>query len=222
MAYYFGFVPSDKLKALIIDAEQVIASNEEVEYYPYRDALTHQTARDLIDNLLIGLVDIIPNPERQASMRKIVGTVEKATDTLLNILLGKENNEEVMPSFHFLRDRATFIDNEGVKRVGFKLSDVDAQTIEKGFAAITPEQVDMKAFKTALETMNEETLTHFISRYAETLKLGMIKRKAVPVAKAAIDKGMSMALNKLLPDLPDRSLNRLANYYRPFIVEKPE
>ena len=222
MAHYFGFVPSDKLKALIIDAEQVIASNEEVEYYPYRDALTHQTARDLIDNLLIGLVDIIPNPERQASMRKIVGTVEKATDTLLNILLGKENNEEVMPSFHFLRDRATFIDNEGVKRVGFKLSDADAQTIEKGFAAITPEQVDMKAFKTALETMNEETLTHFISRYAETLKLGMIKRKSVPVAKAAIDKGMSMALNKLLPDLPDRSLNRLANYYRPFIVEKPE
>lgn len=222
MAHYFGFVPSDKLKALIIDAEQVIASNEEVEYYPYRDALTHQTARDLIDNLLIGLVDIIPNPERQASMRKIVGTVEKATDTLLNILLGKENNEEVMPSFHFLRDRATFIDNEGVKRVGFKLSDADAQTIEKGFAAITPEQVDMKTFKTALETMNEETLTHFISRYAETLKLGMIKRKAVPVAKAAIDKGMSMALNKLLPDLPDRSLNRLANYYRPFIVEKPE
>ena len=222
MAHYFGFVPSDKLKALIIDAEQVIASNEEVEYYPYRDALTHQTARDLIDNLLIGLVDIIPNPERQASMRKIVGTVEKATDTLLNILLGKENNEEVMPSFHFLRDRATFIDNEGVKRVGFKLSDADAQTIEKGFAAITPEQVDMKAFKTALETMNEETLTHFISRYAETLKLGMIKRKSVPVAKAAIDKGMSMALNKLLPDLPDRSLNRLANYYCPFIVEKPE
>ena len=127
-----------------------------------------------------------------------------------------------MPSFHFLRDRATFIDNEGIKRVGFKLSDADAQTIEKGFAAITPEQVDMKAFKTALETMNEETLTHFISRYSETLKLGMIKRKSVPVAKAAIDKGMSMALNKLLPDLPDRSLNRLANYYRPFIVEKPE
>ncbi|WP_250162532.1 hypothetical protein [Psychrobacter sp. WY6] len=220
MAHYLGLY-LHKLKALIIDAEQVIASNEEVEY-PYRDALTHQTARDLIDNLLIGLVDIIPNPERQASMRKIVGTVEKATDTLLNILLGKENNEEVMPSFHFLRDRATFIDNEGVKRVGFKLSDADAQTIEKGFAAITPEQVDMKAFKTALETMNEETLTHFISRYAETLKLGMIKRKAVPVAKAAIDKGMSMALNKLLPDLPDRSLNRLANYYRPFIVEKPE
>ena len=222
MAHYFGFVPSDKLKALIIEAEQVIASDTKTDYYPYRDALTHQTARDLIDNLLVGLVEIIPNPERQASMRKVVATVERATDTLLNILLGKENNEEVMPSFHFLRDQATFIDNEGLKRVGFKLTEQDTAIIQKGFAAITPENVDTKTFKTALETMNEETLTHFISRFADTLKLGMIKRKSVPVAKAAIDKGMSMALNKLLPDLPDSSLNRLANYYRPFIVEKPE
>ncbi|NYR10110.1 hypothetical protein [Psychrobacter sp. BI730] len=222
MAHYFGFVPSDKLKALISEAEQVVASNENVEYYPYRDALTHQTARDLTDNLLVGLVEIIPNPERQASMRKIVGTIERATDTLLNILLGKENNKDVLPSFHFLRDHATFIDNEGIKRVGFKLSEKDANTITEGFAAITPEQVDRAKFKTALETMNEETLTHFISRYAETLKLGMIKRKSVPVAKSAIDKGMSMALNKLLPDLPNDSLNRLANYYRPFIIEKPE
>jgi len=222
MAHYFGFVPSDKLKALISEAEQVVASNENVEYYPYRDALTHQTARDLTDNLLVGLVDIIPNPERQASMRKIVGTIERATDTLLNILLGKENNKDVLPSFHFLRDHATFIDNGGVKRVGFKLSEKDANTITESFAAITPEHVDRAKFKTALETMNEETLTHFISRYAETLKLGMIKRKSVPVAKSAIDKGMSMALNKLLPDLPNDSLNRLANYYRPFIIEKPE
>ena len=222
MAHYFGFVPSDKLKALIVEAEQIVASNEEVPYYPYRDALTHQTARDLIDNLLVGLVDIIPNPERQASMRKVVATVERATDTLLNILLGKENNEEVLPSFHFLRDRATFIDNDGLKRVGFKLTEQDTAIIQKGFAAITPEHVDTKTFKMALETMNEQTLTHFISRFAETLKLGMIKRKSVPVAKAAIDKGMNMALNKLLPDLPDSSLNRLANYYRPFIVEKSE
>lgn len=222
MAHYFGFVPSDKLKVLIVEAEQIVASNEEVPYYPYRDALTHQTARDLIDNLLVGLVDMIPNPERQASMRKVVVTVERATDTLLNILLGKENNEEVLPSFHFLRDQATFIDNDGLKRVGFKLTEQHTAIIQKGFAAITPEHVDTKAFKTALETMNEETLIHFISRFAETLKLGMIKRKSVPVAKAAIDKGMNMALNKLLPDLPDSSLNRLANYYRPFIVEKPE
>lgn len=222
MAHYFGFVASDKLKQLIEEAAQAQASDEYVEYYPHRDALTHQTARDLIDNLLVGLVEIIPNPERQASMRKIVGTIERSADTLLNILLGKENNEDVLPSFNFLRDQATFTDNEGVSRVGFKLPEDSAQIIVEGFASVTTDDVDMSKFKLALETMNEETLTHFITRYAETLKLGLIKRKSVPVAKAAIDKGMSMALNKLLPDLPIDSLNRLANYYRPFIVEKAD
>ena len=222
MSHYFGFVPSDKLKQLIEDAAQALASEEHVEYYLHRDALTHQTARDLIDNLLVGLVEIIPNPERQASMRKIVGTIERSADTLLNILLNKENNEDVMSSFTFLRDRATFTDNEGVSRVGYKLPENSAQKIIEGFAAVTPDNVDMSKLKLALETMNEETLTHFISRYAETLKLGIIKRKSVPVAKAAIDKGMSMALNKLLPGLPVDSLNRLADYYRPFIVEKAD
>lgn len=222
MAHYFGFIPSDELKILIKEAEQIIESKQSVDYYPYRDVLTKQTAKDLIDNLLVGLIDNIPNPERQAAMSKIIITIEKAADTLLNILLGKENNEEIMPSFNFLKDKATFIDNEGFIRVGFKLTEQQAQKIVEGFAAVTPESVDAVKFRAALETMNEATLTHFITRFAETLKLGMIKRKSVPMAKAAIDKGMSMALNKLLPDLPDTSMNRLANYYRPFIVEKSQ
>ncbi len=222
MAHYFGFIPSDKLKQLAAEAEQVKQSDEQVDYYPYRDALTHQTAHDLIDNLLEGLIDNIPNPERQVAMRKVITTIEKAADTMLNILLGRENNEDIMPSFNFLRDQATFIDNKGASRVGFKLSDEDTQKIVEGFAAVTPDSVDTVKFREALETMNEATLTHFVTRFAETLKLGMIKRKSVPVAKAAIDKGMNMALNKLLPDLPDSSLNRLANYYRPFIVVKAD
>lgn len=222
MAHYFGFIPSDELKILIKEAEQIIESKQSVDYYPYRDVLTKQTAKDLIDSLLVGLIDNIPNPERQAAMSKIIITIEKAADTLLNILLGKENNEEIMPSFNFLKDKATFIDNEGFSRVGFKLTEQQAQKIVEGFAAVTPESVDAVKFRAALETMNEATLTHFITRFAETLKLGMIKRKSVPMAKAAIDKGMSMALNKLLPDLPDTSMNRLANYYRPFIVENSQ
>ena len=222
MAYYFGFTPSDELKTLIEESAQILQSDAQVDYYPYRDALSKQTAKDLIDNLLVGLIDNIPNPERQAAMSKIITTIEKAADTLLNILLGKENNEEVMPSFNFLKDQATFVDNDGLNRVGFKLTEQQAQIISEGFAAVTPESVDAVKFRAALETMNEATLTHFITHYAETLKLGMIKRKSVPMAKAAIDKGMGMALNKLLPDLPDSSMNRLANYYRPFIVEKSQ
>lgn len=219
MTHYFGFIPSDKLNAMINEAERIIDSKSQVDYYPYRNELTQQIARELIDNLLVSLIDVIPNPERQAAMRKIVSTIERATETLLNVLLDKDKNEDIMPSFNFLKNQSMFIDNEGKRRVGFRLSEISAQTITQGFAAVTPKTVDKAKFKTALETINEEALTHFISRFTTTLKLGMIKRKSIPIAKAAIDKGMSMALNKLLPQLPDAGLNRLARFYSPFFVE---
>lgn len=219
MAYYFGFIPSDKLKNMIDEAEQLIASQADTPYYPYRNALTQQVARELNDNLLVSLIDVIPNPERQASMRKIVGTIERSTESMLNVLLGKDSNKDIMPSFNFLRDQTMFIDNDGIRRVGFQLSQENARIITQGFAAVTPDAVDKEQFKHALETMNDAALTHFISRFTETLKLGMIKRKSIPVAKAAIDKGMSMALNRLLPQLPDDGLNRLAQFYRPYLVK---
>jgi hypothetical protein len=219
MTYYFGFIPSEQLDTMIDEAERIIASNEQTDYYPYRNDLTQKIASELIDNLLVSLIDVIPNAERQAAMRKIVGTIERSTETLLNVLLGKDKNEDIMPSFNFLKNQSMFIDNEGKRRVGFELSDTSAQIIINGFAAVTPDAVDKAQFKVALETMNEEALTHFISHFTETLKLGMIKRKSIPVAKAAIDKGMSMAINKLLPQLPDAGLNRLARFYRPFFIE---
>ncbi|WP_299188686.1 hypothetical protein [uncultured Psychrobacter sp.] len=219
MTYYFGFVPSAKLNDMIDEAERIIASDEKVAYYPYRNDLTQQIARELNDNLLVSLIDVIPNPDRQVAMRKIVNTIERATETLLNVLLGKDENQDVLPSFNFLKDQTIFVDNEGVRRVGFELPKSSADTIIEGFDAITPDNVDKDRFKIALETMNEEALTHFITRFTETLKLGMIKRNSIPVAKAGIDKGMGMALNKLLPQLPDAGLNRLARFYRPFLIE---
>lgn len=219
MTYYFGFLPSDKLTDMIHEAEQIIESKSSVDYYPYRNALTQQIARELNDNLLVSLIEVIPNPERQASMRKIVSTIERATESLLNVLLGKDKNEDIMPSYNFLKNQTMFIDNDGLRRVGFQLSEASAQTITQGFAAVTPDAVDHAQFKTALETMNEDALTHFISHFTETLKLGLIKRKSIPVAKAAIDKGMNMALNRLLPQLPDDGLNRLACFYRPYLVK---
>ncbi len=219
MTYYFGFIPSDKLNQMIDEAEHVITSNEQTDYYPYRNELTQQIARELIDNLLVGLIDVIPNSERQAAMRKIVGTIERTTETLLNVLLGKDENEDILPSFNFLKDQTMFIDNDGIRCVGYELSEESAQTIIKGFEAVKLEVVDKPAFEKALETINEDSLTHFLTRFTETLKLGMIKRKSIPVAKAAIDKGLSMALNKLLPQLPDAGLKRLARFYQPFFVE---
>ncbi len=219
MAYYFGFLPSDKLSQMIKEAEHIISAHEHTDYYPYRNDLTQQIASELIDNLLVGLIDVIPNPERKASMKKVVSTVESATEKLLNVLLGKDTNEDVMPSFNFLKEQSMFIDNDGLRRVGFQLTHSAAQKINQGFTIVPQQAVDAVQFKTALETMNEEASTHFISKFTETLKLGIIKRKSIPMAKLAIDKAMNMALNKLLPQLSEEGLNRMSRFYSPFIVQ---
>lgn len=221
MTDFFGFLPSKKLSDMIDDATTIIDEQQNIDYYPYRNALTQQIASELIDNLLVNLVDVIPNAERKEAMRKIVGTVERATETLLNILLGKDKNEDILPSFYFLKNDAMFLDNDGKRRIGFKLDEDTASDIQKGFAAtedLPINDTDKALFKKALIAMNEAALYHFITKFTETLKLGMVKRKSIPVAKAAIDRGMALALNKLLPQLPDDGLARLANFYRPYLI----
>jgi len=219
MAHYFGFKPSEKLDAMLNEADELITNGADVDYYPYRNDIAQQIAREIIDNLLVSLIDVIPSPERQASMRKIVHSIESSTETLLKVLLGKDENADVIPTFNFLKDESLFIDNAGERRIGLKLPEESAKEINASFAAVTPESVDIDKFKHGLQIMNNEVLDHFITRFTATLKLGMFKRKAVPVAKAAINKGLDMAINKLFPQLPHDSLNRLAEFYRPFIVE---
>ncbi|WP_131668909.1 hypothetical protein [Psychrobacter pygoscelis] len=219
MSHYFGFKPSDELSQKIDQADKVITAGKDEDYYLYRNEIAQLIARELIDNLLVNLVDYIPNPERQAKMRKIIVSIESSTETLLKVLLGKDNNQDVLPTFCFMKNESLFTDNAGERRVGFKLPDEAASQILAGFNAVTPESIDIDKFKHGLEVMNNEILTHFITRFAATLKLGMFKRNAVPVTKVAINKGLGMAINKLFPQLDNPALNRLAGFYKPFIVQ---
>ena len=53
MAHYFGFKPSEKLDAMLNEADELITNGADVEYYPYRNAIAQQIAREIIDNLLV-------------------------------------------------------------------------------------------------------------------------------------------------------------------------
>ena len=220
MPHYFGFVPSTKLATMIDEYDELLAGDPaEYSLYPHRDAVTKQIASEIIDNLLVSLIDVIPNPERKAKMQNIVGTIQSSTDTMLGVILGKDKNKDILPSVDYLKKDTMFTDDEGQTRIGFQLSPDKAQTIIEGFEAVTPDNVDDKKFKQSLETMNHAVLHHFIGEFTDTLPLGFIKRKSVPLAQAGIKKGLDMATGKLFPQLPIDAKNRLANFYRPFIVE---
>ena len=222
MAYYFGYKPSEQLNIMIDEAQTIIEGEIKTDYYPYRNALTQQIARELIDSLLVSLIDVIPNHERKKTMQKIVGSIESATESLLKVLLGKDDNQAVLQSYYFLKDESMFVDTEGDRRIGFELEEHIAEQIISGFNAVYTDGNQSKAefatFKQALEIMNDAILTHFIDRFTKTLPLGLFKRKAIPVARSAFNTGLNMALNKLLPQLPAEALQRLVSFYQPFIV----
>lgn len=220
MTYYYGFEPSEKLEDMLHQADHIITSNEDTPYYPLRNDIAQRVAYELIENLLVKLIDVIPDPERQERLRGIVSKIESATETMLNILLGKDKNKDVIPNFEYMKNETVFEDNDGNTRVGFKMKDATAKTIKEGFDATTSEGVDRKKLQTALFAMNHAVIDHFVTRFSETLPLGLFKRKAVPVAKAAINKALEMAITKLLPEMPDESVNRLVNFYSHYMVEK--
>lgn len=220
MTHYFGFEPTNKLSNMIEEAELKISSNSDEAYYPLRNSISHQIGLEIIDNLLVNLISVIPDEERKAKMKGIVNKIESATDTMLNILLGKDSNKEVLPNFDYLKNETYFEDPNGIMRVGFKLDEATAKTINEGFDSVTETSVDKEKLQAALMAMNHAVVDHFITRFSETLPLGMFKRKSISVAKAGINKALEVAINKLFPQLPLESLNRLVAFYRPFIIEK--
>lgn len=220
MTYYFGFEPTEKLENMIIQAEEMVNSGENTPYYPLRNDIAQQIGQEIIENLLVNLINVIPDPERQEKLRGVVTKIESAAETMLNILLGKDKNKDVMPNFDYMSNETVFEDNEGKMRVGFKLEDAQAQTILEGFEATTAEDCDKQKLIKALFTMNHAVVDHFITRFSETLPLGLIKRKSVPMAKAGINKALEIAINKLLPEMPPEALNRLVNFYSHFLIKK--
>lgn len=220
MTHYFGFKPSEKLSNLIDEANQIVQSNSNEPYYPIRNDISQQIGRELIDNLLVNLISVIPDEDRKKRMKSIVVKIESATESMLNLLLGKDKNADVMVNMRYLEEETVFVDNDGERRVGFKLDEKQAQTIIEGFNAVNEDSADREKLQKALKAMNHAIIDHFIVRFSETLPLGMIKRKSVPVAKAGINKVLDIAISKLFPELPLASLNRLVNFYKPFIIEK--
>lgn len=220
MTYYFGFEPTEDLSEQIDHANHIISSGEKVTYYPIRNKISQQIGRELIDSMLVNLISFIPDPERQEKMRGLIIKIEHATESMLNMLLGKDKNHEVIPNFEYMKNETVFEDNSGVMRVGFQLKEATAKTILEGFEATTPESVDKEKLTQALFAMKDAVLEHFIIRFAETLPLGLIKRKSVPIAKSGINKIIEMAIHRLLPQLSTEALNRLVDFYRPFIVKK--
>lgn len=219
MTTYFGFIPSDKLNNQINEIIDVIDNNKKADYYTYRNEVTKQIGHELVDNLLTKTVDLIQDPDRKQRLQKVVKTVHSAVETLLKHVLGKESNDKVMDSYHFLKDKSLFTDDEGIRRIGFPLSDTIAQTMINSLALAEKSQPPHAELQDGVDAMINANLEHFLKDFSASLNLGLLKRKAVPIAEMAISKGSELAIHKIMPDMPSDAAQRLCNHYQQLVVK---
>ena len=222
MPYYFGFVPSAELNETIDKAYQLIADKSSERYDVYRDKITHLTNQELMENMLVQLIESLPDEsERKAHLIKVSHTIETTTDKLINTVLSPTDNPDVLSSFNFFDKRVLVKDNQGQRRISVPLDDklgADLVTvIERVQQGHGREEVDNL---TRLFTqLTQVSLQHFLVDFTKTLPLNLLKRGAIPVADSLISKVLDVVLHRLIPQMPQESLERFTKHYATLIFQ---
>ena len=222
MPYYFGFVPSAELNETIDKAYQLIADKSSERYDVYRDKITHLTNQELMENMLVQLIESLPDEsERKAHLIKVSHTIETTTDKLINTVLSPTDNPDVLSSFNFFDKRVLVKDNQGQRRISVPLDDklgADlVAVIERVQQGHGREEVDNL---TRLFTqLTQVSLQHFLVDFTKTLPLNLLKRGAIPVADSVISKVLDVALHRLIPQMPQESLARFTKHYATLIFQ---
>lgn len=220
MTIYFGFIPSNELNNKIEDTIDLVHNRTDENFYIYQKDITNQITHELLDELFTYLIDIILDTKRQEKMRKLVTTIHSSVDSMLKHVISKQPNDKVIESFQFLHKDCLFLDNESNLRVGFVLSEEDGQKIIKNLQESHNTEKPHELLQEAMDLIIKANLDHFIVKFSQTLNLGVIKRKAVPIAEIAIKKASRVAIHKLLPEMQTDACLRLADHFDKFIVEK--
>lgn len=221
MRYYFGFLPSDELSRTIDQAYALINSGSSERYDSYRDKIVHLTSRELLDALLVKLIESLPDDsERKPQLIKTAQTIESTTDKLINTILSPTDNKHVLPSFEFFDQQVLFTDPLGQRRIGLQLDDKLAKDLlacmERVLAGDGKAQVN--ELTRLFTQLAQACMQHFLVDFTKTLNLNMLKRAAIPMADGVINKVLDVAIHRLIPQLPQASLERFASYYQSLII----
>ncbi len=220
MSIYFGILPSDELNRQIDETHDIIENRTDEKFYPYQEKITRQIAHELLDEIFVKLIDVIDDPKRQQKMHKLVGNIHSAVDTMLKHILSEQENEKVLDAFHFLHDDCIFTDNDNQRRVGFLLDEEQGQQLKDYFEQAKASDKPHELLEKAMDIIIQANLQHFVGEFSKHLHLGVIKRKAVPIAETAINKASKVAIHKLLPDMQLDACERLVKHFEKFVIEK--
>lgn len=149
----------------------------------------------------------------------LLGILKSTAHVLVRQLLGKHDNKEVAKMAQYMRSRR--VEANGEVRFGFELPVELAQRLKTIFAAIhAGDGVAQKApLNAAMLTFAEVALVHFYDDFTAPMELGFIKRKGSDIGRSTINKGLHVAMNKLIPQLGQKELVVFADFYGSLLVD---
>jgi hypothetical protein len=217
MTAYFGFTPSETLKSNIEKALVQAKTPSTEPLYVIRDLVSLGITDELIDNVLVQLVHMLPPSDKKETMEKLANFIKSTVHVLMKQLLNKDPNEQVLKSTEFLALSTNTY--EGQLRVGTVLPDALVAQMKASFAEVFAG--NGKAVRPALaeqfKLFSDVMIKHFMVDFNQTLDLGMFKRKAASLAQSGITKALHVAIDKLVPSLSQDELLAFTTHYNALI-----
>lgn len=212
----FGFVASETLIQMILDANDALENGGSEPMYVYRNKLIQQVSDELIKNMVLDLADEISNPKRQEAIKKLGGTLQNVVGKIVKVMLAKDKDKIVLQSKPFL-ESSVARDADGKVRMGFEVSAELYNKIQETFNAVHEGNISTElrqSVKELLKKIDDVLLQHFIVDFVRTLGWGSIKMNLAKGTKATITKADSVMVEKMVDSLSLKDLQELLPHFQ--------
>lgn len=212
----FGFVASETLIQMILDANDALENGGSEPMYVYRNKLIQQVSDELIKNMVLDLADEISNPKRQEAIKKLGGTLQNVVGKIVKVMLAKDKDKIVLQSKPFL-ESSVARDADGKVRMGFEVSAELYNKIQETFNAVHEGNISTElrqSVKELLKKIDDVLLQHFIVDFVRTLGWGSIKMNLAKGTKATITKADSVMVEKMVDSLSLEDLQELLPHFQ--------
>lgn len=221
MTAYYGFIPTDVVRAEILDLLAKLAKSSSTPLYPQSNRLAGVLTDDVIDNLLLLLVKALQQAggEGHGLMLFLGGFIKTTMHGLLKVMLGSPGNAEVDRRTDFIR--AVFLSlPQQPPRIGFAMPDDLYRRFQSAF-----EEIDAGRGKAqtavliqAFAEFTDLALIHFYDGFVDRLNLGFLLKKGASVARGQMKAQSTATFGKMIPALSQAELKALSDYLRQRMV----
>lgn len=222
MITYFAFKPDAAVQQRI---DELLKNLDAGSSEPQHELHTRVSIEITDEILKYSVEDLMhrfkAGTEGTGILATLLNLLKSTTHMLVRQMLGKHDNKEVARMAQYLRSRRVVANGEVL--YGFEMPPELTQSFQRIFAAISagdgvPHKDELLA---AMLSFAELGLKRFYDDFTAPIELGFIKRKGSDLGRGTLNKGIHMALNKLIPQLRQKELEVLAAYYGSLFIEIP-